>query len=244
MLGQLQFTFNPANGSIIQHKPGATNITIQCSIFDQLPQLPTQWNIVNFRGVLGAASLLTAVPSVIVGGTPTGTDGLFSTYRDYAVFTNYTSDLHSATVFCGFPFYPDISSLFSGVFHLRVYSTLLWSSRKCLKIAPFLGTPILLRFTDSVKYRNEEQDFVISLQNAEFPGYPIPTTFHWSQDGRGPLRNDSRREFGYPTLMMSRVDVTDSGRYSLTASNYIPSDPPELLGTSSGSFTLDVLCEC
>jgi hypothetical protein len=74
--------------------------------------------------------------------------------------------------------------------------------------------------------------------------HPYPTTVEWFHNGEGPLQNDSRRTFGFPTLMISRVNVSDSGTYTLRATNYIPGDSPELLGVSSGSFTLDVLGEC
>lgn len=217
-------------------------MTFQCAILNaQNDQVVTQWNINNFRGVIGARILLLAVPSVILGGTPTG-QTIFTTYRDYAVFTRYNRDLHRATLFCGYPD-SEIEDIFSGVFHLRVYGKLLLQSWKLsLNLCLFSGAAILLNLTDPVKYRNREQGFVMNLENVE--GYPYPATFHWLKDSQGPLLNDSKRAFGYPNLVISTVDVSDSGRYSLTASNYFPGNPPELLGTSTGSFTLDVLCEC
>lgn len=107
-----------------------------------------------------------------------------------------------------------------------------------------LELPNLLNIPDPVKYRDQERDVMINLENEEYPAYPFPATFYWSKDSKGPLQNDSRRTFGYPSLVIGRVKVSDAGRYSLTATNYILSNPPEPLGTSIGRFTLDVLCEC
>lgn len=104
----------------------------------------------------------------------------------------------------------------------------------------FLGVPVLLNLTEPVKYRNQERTVMITLEGS---GYPFPSTFQWSKDGEGPLQNDSRRMFGYPNLIIGRVEISDSGRYSLSATNHIPGNPPQLLGTGNGSFTLDVLRE-
>jgi hypothetical protein len=103
------------------------------------------------------------------------------------------------------------------------------------------GAPVLLNLPNPVKYLSQEEGFVMSLEASIV--HPYPATVEWFQNGEGPLQNDSRRTFGFPTLTISRVDVSDSGMYILRATNYIPGDPPELLGIGSGSFTLDVLCE-
>jgi hypothetical protein len=106
---------------------------------------------------------------------------------------------------------------------------------------PYIEAPILLHLQDPVKYPEQNNGFEISLEGNM--SWPYPTTIEWFQNGEGPLQNDSRRMFGFPTLTISRMNVSDSGIYTLRAINYIPGDPPELLGVGDGSFMLDVLCE-
>ena len=79
----------------------------------------------------------------------------------------------------------------------------------------YIGRPQLLSM-DSVRYRNGEIGFVFSMSQTDNLGYPFPT-FEWFQDNNGPLANDSRRTFGYPELTITRVQVSDSGTYSLVA---------------------------
>jgi hypothetical protein len=106
---------------------------------------------------------------------------------------------------------------------------------------PHIEAPILLDLPDPVKYQDQGHGFEVSLEGSM--SWPYPTTIEWFHNGEGPLQNDSRRTFGFPTLTISRVKVSDSGRYTLTATNYIPGFLPELLGVGDGSFTLDILCE-
>ncbi len=73
--------------------------------------------------------------------------------------------------------------------------------------------------------------------------FPFPGSFTWSRDG-DPLVNISANvSFGYPELSLNPVSRTDSGLYTLTASNYLLDNDSVLIGSGTGSFTLDVLCK-
>jgi hypothetical protein len=115
-IGQIQFTLNPANGSIIAHPPGRVNIQVQCSLHDvDNQQLLTAWNIAGLGGVEGLLDISRA-PSVELGGTPSNGMVLLDTYRDQATISEITMDMHGATVYCGH--YPRSYA----IFHLRLSS--------------------------------------------------------------------------------------------------------------------------
>ena len=86
-------------------------------------------------------------------------------------------------------------------------------------------------------------DLVVDLQQQARPANPFPTTVQWFQDG-ALVSNDSDREFSYPTVTFLNVNRLHGGVYSLRATNFLPNDPSEVVGTGVGSFTLDVLCKC
>ena len=72
--------------------------------------------------------------------------------------------------------------------------------------------------------------------------YPYPASFLWSKNGFD-LFNNSRVKYGYPSINFSMINRSDSGNYSLIVTNYYIDNPSRALGSSSGSFTLDVLCK-
>lgn len=82
----------------------------------------------------------------------------------------------------------------------------------------------------------------VSLENASYSAFPFPTIFQWYKNGIA-VENDTRRTYGYPNITIRHIEISDMGNYSLTAINHIPGDTPELLGTSEGSFTVDIVCE-
>ncbi len=86
--------------------------------------------------------------------------------------------------------------------------------------------------TDPVRYI-EGTAVLIKLERFD-PANTYPTTFSWTfGSGRQPLRNDSRRRFGYPSLIITNAQRSDSGLYVLEAANDV--------GVGYGSFTLTVL---
>ena len=93
-----------------------------------------------------------------------------------------------------------------------------------------------------MRYREGEVNLT---QNMEIrsSAYPYPKTFQWYLNGNA-INNDSRRMFGYPSMTIMRTRRSDSGIYTLRASNYYVDDPSKVVGTAQGWFTLDIFCEC
>ena len=73
--------------------------------------------------------------------------------------------------------------------------------------------------------------------------HPFPSTFEWTASQSILVFNDSRRSFGYPHLLIDNVHRSDSGMYTISATNRFLFPPMNILGSATGSFTLDVLCE-
>ena len=82
---------------------------------------------------------------------------------------------------------------------------------------------------------------MVNLEQAP-PAHPFPTSFQWFKEGVA-IMNDSIRVLGYPTLNITTVRTSDSGEYSLLATNYLLDDPERELGSGRGGFTLNVVCE-
>ena len=101
---------------MVGYQVGDSNVTFRCSIFESSRQRLTQWNILNFRGTEGGLHLSTAVPSVIIGGTPNPAGILAPTFNDYVVFPTYSMDLANTTLTCG-----GDGEIFARSFHLEVY---------------------------------------------------------------------------------------------------------------------------
>ena len=99
---------------------------------------------------------------------------------------------------------------------------------------------MLFNLTEPVTHRSGDS-VVLSLEDESLSAFPYPTTFQWSKDGVA-LQNDSRRQLGYPIFNLSTLEPSDSGTYSLTATNYSPENS-QVIWTGNGQFTLNVLCE-
>jgi hypothetical protein len=112
---------NPANNSVIAQRLGSVNVTIECALHNQenQQQLLTVWYVLDLGGVEGPRDIL-RVPSAVIGGTPSNGTTPFDTYGDEVTFSEFTMDMHGATVFCGI--YPTSY----GIFHLRVFSKLIY----------------------------------------------------------------------------------------------------------------------
>lgn len=77
--------------------------------------------------------------------------------------------------------------------------------------------------------------------------FPFPSTFTWTHNGLVITQNvTSRSVFGYPSLHLHVIELSDAGNYTLTATNYPlgNSTVVNAVGTSTGHFSLNVLCKC
>ena len=106
---------------------------------------------------------------------------------------------------------------------------------------PIIGEPVLKNLSDPVRFQVGENLMVnLELDN---PAHPFPTTFQWFKNGVEMSSNDSRVMFGYPSLIINNAMPSDTGVYSLTATNHLLDNSSEILGTDTGEFTLDILCK-
>ena len=105
------------------------------------------------------------------------------------------------------------------------------------------GEPQLEDRSSPVRFIEGDGSLEVNLQ-VSFPAFPFPATFQWSRNAEV-LQNDTRRSFGYPALNFTDVTQPDAGLYALIATNHFLEEvmPRRVLGTGSGQFTLDVLCE-
>ena len=76
----------------------------------------------------------------------------------------------------------------------------------------------------------------IDLQQAP-DAFPFPQQFSWTAN------NNSRVAFGYPSVTFLLPIRGDTGTYTLTATNYRLDNTSVVVGTDTGSFTLDVQCK-
>ena len=84
-------------------------------------------------------------------------------------------------------------------------------------------------------------NITINMEGANVAAFPFPS-FNWMFDN-SPAMNSTAVTFGFPTVTFQIVDSTFSGSYLLFATNYFLDEPTRVLGSSTGGFTLDVLCE-
>lgn len=98
---------------------------------------------------------------------------------------------------------------------------------------------MLQELAEPIRFPEGENGLVVNLET-ELEAQPFPISFEWTSS-EGTLQNDSSRSFGYPTLSIDNVQRSDSGTYTLTATNSVMED--DASGTATGSFVLDVLCK-
>ena len=92
--------------------------------------------------------------------------------------------------------------------------------------------------------RRENEELSLDMSKpGSYPAFPFPSEVTWSrQDGVELVNSTDTRVFGYPSIFIGSVLPSDTGHYTLTATNY-QLDRVTLVGTDSASFTLNVLCE-
>ena len=118
----------------------------------------------------------------------------------------------------------------------------------------FFGLKLKLMFTVSFLYTGspnltdnlpvvvvEGRTNTVSLRQAP-DAFPFPQQFSWTVNG-SPASNNSRVTFGYPSVTFQQLERGDAGTYTLTATNYRLDNTSVVVGTDTGSFTLDVQCK-
>ena len=100
--------------------------------------------------------------------------------------------------------------------------------------------PTLSDIGEITKRENEQLSLDISEPGSR-PAFPFPSDVTWRRDGVELVNISDTRVFGYPSIFIGSVLQSDAGPYTLIATNYQPDG--SLVGTDTGSFTLNVLCE-
>ena len=104
------------------------------------------------------------------------------------------------------------------------------------------GAPSL-RDNYMIKIIEATQNAEINL-SLEPQAFPIPQSYQWTKGGSNVDSNTNLRiTYTYPTAIFEEVLRADSGRYSLSASNYVPMNSTLAIGNDDGDFELDVLCK-
>lgn len=99
--------------------------------------------------------------------------------------------------------------------------------------------PPLLR--DGLTVRVDERDGLIPVDLALPPlAFPIPSLPQWTKDG-SLVNSDLRVMYNYSKVLFHSLQRSDSGLYSLSATNHRSNG--SVIGSDTGSFTLEVLCE-
>ena len=91
-------------------------------------------------------------------------------------------------------------------------------------------------FIVKLEENNENVPVDLHQQPAAFPA---PTSYTWNKDGR-PLTG---HELTYSNVTFATVRRQDAGNYSVSATSFVLGSTTEVVGTDTGGFTLDVLCE-
>ena len=92
--------------------------------------------------------------------------------------------------------------------------------------------------------KRENEELSLDLREpGSPPAFPFPSEFMWSRDDGAELESvPDTRIFNYSTIFIGSVLRSDAGTYTLTATSY-QLDEVTLVGTDSGTFTLNILCE-
>ena len=73
--------------------------------------------------------------------------------------------------------------------------------------------------------------------------FPLDTlSFLWIRDGQQ-LTGGSGLALAYSGVTFAMIERSDSGEYSVSASNYVFGSPSQQIGNDTGRFSLDVICK-
>ena len=111
-----------------------------------------------------------------------------------------------------------------------------------LSLQSYAAGPATLRTNFIVKVVERDGNIPVNL-SMEPAAFPTPGIFQWSMDGML-VNSNSEVNYMYPTAIFQRlIRRSDSGNYSLTATNHRLDNPAVEVGTGTGNFILDVLCK-
>jgi hypothetical protein len=96
---------------------------------------------------------------------------------------------------------------------------------------------------DNFSVRIEEGDLNVPIDLLQEPAaFPEPSDFEWLIGGQ-PLRQNGRITTTYSSVIFASVMRTDTGNYTVNATNFLLDDVTQPVGNDVGSFYLDVLCK-
>lgn len=102
-----------------------------------------------------------------------------------------------------------------------------------------VGPPIL---RDNFLVRIQEGDLDVPIDLRQEPAaFPEPN-FEWLIGGQ-PLIRQNGISTTYSSITFDSIVRTDSGNYTVNATNFLLDNSNEPVGNDVGSFYLDVLCE-
>ena len=94
-----------------------------------------------------------------------------------------------------------------------------------------------------VSIQEGDLDVPIDLQVVQEPAaFPEPSGFQWLVSGQ-PLIRRNGITITYSSVTFDSVVRTDSGNYTVNATNFLLDNANEPVGNDMGSFYLDVLCK-
>ena len=82
-------------------------------------------------------------------------------------------------------------------------------------VSPHIGPPLLLN--ETLRVAEGRGNVTVNVEGSP-AAHPSPSTFQWRL-GDMLLQSDSRRTLEYATATINDVQRSDTGRYTLTASN-------------------------
>ena len=88
----------------------------------------------------------------------------------------------------------------------------------------------------------ENEELSLDMRDPDSPpAFPFPSQYMWTRQN-DVVNSMENRVFNYSSIFIGSVEPSDTGTYTLTATNY-ELDGVTLFGTDSDSITLNVLCE-
>ena len=93
---------------------------------------------------------------------------------------------------------------------------------------------------DNLVVKLEENKVNVTIDIRQHSAFPEPTNVIWIKNGQPSLRSGLTTT--YSNVTFDSVMRSDAGNYAVTATNFWLDDSNRVLGTGTGSFSLDVLC--